>query len=191
MHPLETAIVLADLKLDADALAAALLHDVVEDSDDILVQDIRDQFGEDIARLVDGVTKLTGSRACGVGQKLRRIGGTYAGRDDSQDDDGYGARYSGRPDKAGRPPSQYEDYPVPVEGQAHREGAGNAAHIRAARPQAWYLGDEVAVGGPVFPADPPAEYKAISEGSTRSARRERNISTAPGTYSRGSWTMPI
>ena len=58
-HPLETADVLADMKLDADALAAALLHDVVEDSDDILVQDIRDQFGEEIARLVDGVTKLT------------------------------------------------------------------------------------------------------------------------------------
>ncbi len=58
-HPLETADVLADLKLDADALAAALLHDVVEDSDDIMVQDIRDQFGEEIARLVDGVTKLT------------------------------------------------------------------------------------------------------------------------------------
>ena len=58
-HPLETAILLADLKLDADALAAALLHDVVEDSDDILIQDIRDHFGEDISRLVDGVTKLT------------------------------------------------------------------------------------------------------------------------------------
>ena len=67
-HPLETAIVLAELKLDADALAAALLHDVVEDSDDILIEDIRDRFGEDIARLVDGVTKLTEAEVVASGR---------------------------------------------------------------------------------------------------------------------------
>tara|TARA_Y100000294_G_scaffold151760_1_gene149728 strand:+ start:5615 stop:7768 length:2154 start_codon:yes stop_codon:yes gene_type:complete len=59
VHPLETALVLADLKLDANALAAALLHDVVEDNDDIHVSDIGNRFGSEIARLVDGVTKLT------------------------------------------------------------------------------------------------------------------------------------
>ena len=75
MHPLETAIVLADLKLDADALAAALLHDVVEDSDDILVQDIRDQFGEDIARLVDGVTKLTEAELVASGRNSDALAG--------------------------------------------------------------------------------------------------------------------
>ena len=58
-HPLQTAVLLADLRLDPDALAAALLHDVVEDRDDILVKDIRDRFGGEIARLVDGVTKFT------------------------------------------------------------------------------------------------------------------------------------
>ena len=74
-HPLQTAVVLADLKLDADALAAALLHDVVEDSDDILVQDIRDQFGEDIARLVDGVTKLTEAELVASGRNTDALAG--------------------------------------------------------------------------------------------------------------------
>ncbi|MXX53124.1 MAG: bifunctional (p)ppGpp synthetase/guanosine-3',5'-bis(diphosphate) 3'-pyrophosphohydrolase, partial [Dehalococcoidia bacterium] len=74
-HPLETAMVLADLKLDADALAAALLHDVVEDSEDILVQDIREQFGEDIARLVDGVTKLTEAELVASGRNSDALAG--------------------------------------------------------------------------------------------------------------------
>ena len=74
-HPLETAMVLADLKLDADALAAALLHDVVEDSDDILVQDIQEQFGEDIARLVDGVTKLTEAEVVASGRNSDALAG--------------------------------------------------------------------------------------------------------------------
>ena len=58
-HPLETAMVLADLKLDANALAAALLHDVVEDNEEIEVADVEKKFGPEVARLVDGVTKLT------------------------------------------------------------------------------------------------------------------------------------
>ena len=58
-HPFQTAIVLADLKLDPDALAAGLLHDVVEDSPDVLIEDIQSRFGDDVARLVDGVTKFT------------------------------------------------------------------------------------------------------------------------------------
>ena len=59
VHPVETALLLADLKLDADALTAALLHDVVEDNDSIKIADVKRQFGEEVARLVDGVTKLT------------------------------------------------------------------------------------------------------------------------------------
>ena len=57
-HPLETALFLAYLRLDADALAAALLHDVVEDCD-VGGDELRDKFGPEIAKLVDGVTKLT------------------------------------------------------------------------------------------------------------------------------------
>ena len=56
-HPLATAETLADLEMDAFSIAAALLHDVVEDQDYSL-DDIKSGFGEEVARLVDGVTKL-------------------------------------------------------------------------------------------------------------------------------------
>ncbi len=57
-HPVQTALFLADLRLDADALAAALLHDVVEDCD-VESSELEAAFGADISKLVDGVTKLT------------------------------------------------------------------------------------------------------------------------------------
>ena len=57
-HPKQTAIFLADLKLDSSTIAAALLHDVVEDCD-CDTQDIERIFGLDVSRLVDGVTKLS------------------------------------------------------------------------------------------------------------------------------------
>ncbi len=57
-HPYQTTWELAGLQADAPTLAAALLHDVVEDSAHTL-EEIRGQFGEDVARMVDGVTKLT------------------------------------------------------------------------------------------------------------------------------------
>lgn len=56
-HPLATAEILADLEMDAVSIAAAMLHDVVEDQD-FSVDDIRKEFGDEIAALVDGVTKL-------------------------------------------------------------------------------------------------------------------------------------
>lgn len=57
-HPVETAAILADLKLDASSIAAALLHDVPEDCN-VPLDDIEANFGPEIARLVDGVTKLS------------------------------------------------------------------------------------------------------------------------------------
>ena len=58
-HPVQTAITMADLKMDADTISAALLHDVAEDCDDISIEDIRREFNGGVARLVDGVTKFT------------------------------------------------------------------------------------------------------------------------------------
>ena len=63
-HPLQTALYLADLRLDANALAAALLHDVVEDCD-VGVDTLQETFGPEIAMLVDGVTKLTKTELIG------------------------------------------------------------------------------------------------------------------------------
>ena len=57
-HPLQTALFLADLRLDVTTLVAALLHDVIEDCG-VTYDQLEERFGEDVARLVDGVTKLT------------------------------------------------------------------------------------------------------------------------------------
>jgi len=57
-HPLEVAHILADMKLDVTTLCAALLHDVVEDTR-IPLKQIEEQFGNDTARLVEGVTKIS------------------------------------------------------------------------------------------------------------------------------------
>jgi GTP pyrophosphokinase len=56
-HPLAVACILADLGLDADTLVAALLHDTVEDTD-VTREQLSEQFGAHVAKLVDGVTKL-------------------------------------------------------------------------------------------------------------------------------------
>ena len=56
-HPLEVALLLADMRIDADGIAAALLHDVVEDTT-FSLEDIREQFGDAVANIVDGVTKF-------------------------------------------------------------------------------------------------------------------------------------
>ncbi|RLT26669.1 MAG: HD domain-containing protein, partial [Chloroflexi bacterium] len=57
-HPAEAALILADLGLDATTLAAALLHDVPEDTS-ITTEELGERFGEEVANLVDGVTKLS------------------------------------------------------------------------------------------------------------------------------------
>jgi GTP pyrophosphokinase len=57
-HPIEVAGLMTDLKLDQDTVITALLHDTVEDTL-TTIEDIEHQFGPDIARLVDGVTKLS------------------------------------------------------------------------------------------------------------------------------------
>jgi len=57
-HPVEVAIILADLKMDCDVVCAALLHDTVEDTETSLA-DVSGLFGDTVAELVDGVTKLT------------------------------------------------------------------------------------------------------------------------------------
>jgi guanosine-3',5'-bis(diphosphate) 3'-pyrophosphohydrolase len=58
VHPIEVAAVLANLKLDAATVAAGLLHDTIEDTS-ITLEEIKSLFGEEVAMLVDGMTKLS------------------------------------------------------------------------------------------------------------------------------------
>lgn len=57
LHPLSVATIVAEMQLDVDSVCAALLHDVVEDTE-YSREDIKERFGEQVAILVDGVTKL-------------------------------------------------------------------------------------------------------------------------------------
>jgi len=58
VHPLEVADLLADLRLDVVAIAAGLLHDIVEDTPNT-IEKVRELFGEQVAHVVEGVTKLS------------------------------------------------------------------------------------------------------------------------------------
>ncbi|HWQ05907.1 MAG: bifunctional (p)ppGpp synthetase/guanosine-3',5'-bis(diphosphate) 3'-pyrophosphohydrolase [Clostridiaceae bacterium] len=61
VHPIEVARMVMEMGMDAASVTAAILHDVVEDGDNITVDDLQREFGAEIANLVDGVTKLTKS----------------------------------------------------------------------------------------------------------------------------------
>jgi GTP pyrophosphokinase len=58
VHPLEVADILADLRLDVVAIAAGLLHDIVEDTPNT-IEKVRELFGQEVAHVVEGVTKLS------------------------------------------------------------------------------------------------------------------------------------
>ncbi len=57
VHPLEVGLVLAEMKMDSTAIAAGLLHDAVEDTD-VTTVEVEKRFGEQVAHIVEGVTKL-------------------------------------------------------------------------------------------------------------------------------------
>src|SRR5271169_3318161 len=57
-HPLQVATILAEMQLDTTAIAAGLLHDVVEDTS-VTVDEIKTEFGEQVAHIVEGVTKIS------------------------------------------------------------------------------------------------------------------------------------
>ncbi len=76
VHPLEVALVLAEMKMDPVAVSAGLLHDSVEDTS-VTIEDIRREFGEQVAHIVEGVTKISkidfGSREAQQAENLRKM----------------------------------------------------------------------------------------------------------------------
>ena len=58
VHPVSVALILVELRMDVETVAAGLLHDVVEDTP-VTLEELRIQFGSEVAELVDGVTKLS------------------------------------------------------------------------------------------------------------------------------------
>ena len=76
IHPIAVAKILADLGMDAQSIAAALLHDTVEDTE-VTYSDIEKMFGDEIAHLVDGVTKLakvpTKTKAEAQAENIRKM----------------------------------------------------------------------------------------------------------------------
>ena len=59
VHPTYVASILAELMIDPPTIAAALLHDTLEDCEEVTMQVLEEEFGEEVTRLVDGVTKLS------------------------------------------------------------------------------------------------------------------------------------
>src|SRR5450432_1862488 len=76
VHPLEVGTVLADMKMDAVSVAAGLLHDSVEDTS-VTTVEIRQEFGEQVAHIVEGVTKISkidfSSREEAQAENLRKM----------------------------------------------------------------------------------------------------------------------
>mmetsp|Transcript_26213 Transcript_26213/g.70825 ORF Transcript_26213/g.70825 Transcript_26213/m.70825 type:complete len:318 (+) Transcript_26213:137-1090(+) len=58
-HPIEVALILASLRMDAATVIAGLLHDTVEDCEHVTIHDIRSRFGNEVARIVEGDTKVS------------------------------------------------------------------------------------------------------------------------------------
>lgn len=58
LHPTSVACIVAELGMDTDSICGALLHDVVEDTP-VMLEEIKKQFGGDVAKLIDGVTKIS------------------------------------------------------------------------------------------------------------------------------------
>ncbi len=89
-HCLAVAEILADLKVPPEVIAAGLLHDTVEDTP-VTLEDLENKFSPEIAKLVDGVTKLTNiprvSRADQINKKGTRTESSAAGSNEEKDDD--------------------------------------------------------------------------------------------------------
>ena len=176
--PLQTALFLADLRLDANTLAAALLHDVIEDCD-VRVEELEADFGPEVAKLVDGVTKLTKTELTTV----ERSPGHESG---SEGDLAQAATLRKML------MAMAEDIRVVLIKLGDRlhnlrtlsalprerriaMAKETVRHLCAFGPQAWDVGNQVAVGGPRIPADRARGVPANLEALEIEERRTRGV----------------
>lgn len=75
-HPLAVAHILAELRMDDDSLCAAMLHDTVEDCKGISIESLTADFGEEVAMLVEGVTKLRFKAPDGNSERQKKVAET-------------------------------------------------------------------------------------------------------------------
>ena len=129
-HPLAVAAILADLEMDRSTIAAALLHDVVEDTV-VTSEEVAERFGDEIASLVDGVTKLT--------QHPVPDEGRCAGREPAQNVPGDGQGHPRHHHQARRPPAQHAHAGLASAGEAADDRARDARDLRADRPPPGHL----------------------------------------------------
>ena len=164
-HPLAVTTILAELGMTPPTLCAALLHDTVEDTAYTLDQ-LRADFGDEIALLVDGVTKLDKV-------KLRRL---RSGRDHPQDDRRDEQGHPGPGHQARRPAAQHAHAAVPPAGRAGADRQRDPRDLCPAGPPARHEHDQVGAGGPR--RSPPCTPRSTtrSSGWSPSARRHATSS---------------
>ena len=144
-------------------------------------------FGDEVAALVDGVTKLTG-----ITFTVARRG---AGRELPQDDGRDGLGHPGHPHQARRPPAQHAHDRRDAEAEADRQGQGDAGDLRADRAPARHPRDQVGARGPrvrrAAPAQVPGD-QGPGQPAARGARglRARRPATSSRTSSRRSASRP-
>ena len=131
IHPLCVAIILADLELDKESIAAGLLHDVVEDTP-MTTEDLAKEFGDEVALLVDGVTKLGQ-----LSYSADKVDDT--GRELKKNVPCNGKRYPCYPHQAGGPASQYAYAEIHEAGKAEGKSTRDHGHLCAHCTASWYF----------------------------------------------------
>ena len=124
-HPVEVAGILAEMRLDTSSIVTGLLHDTLEDTD-ATRDELTRLFGEEIAKLVDGVTKLVAPRG--------PVGDHQGGREPAQAGARHVERHPRAAGEARRPPAQHAHAPSHQgAGAAPADRARDHGSLRAAR----------------------------------------------------------
>ena len=170
-HPWGVARILAGLQLDEATLAAALLHDVVEDTS------VDSRRGEGGVRRRDRPARRGRHQADARPVPEPRARG---GRELPQADHRDGGGPAGHPDQARRPPAQPAHDRVPRQAEAAPEGAGDARGLRAARASPRHPRAQVGARGPRVPDAASAQVRGDQADGLGAARRPRGARARGG-----------